>query len=113
MLTVGNFLEHYSSSPFGVNGNQVRYVTLIDAVTGEVIFQKMRIEGALAMLDKNLEITEWEVKLGTPHRVKHNGPIKTSIIFNIVVPVMKDVEPYYSEEEWKMIREFRRESRHA
>lgn len=104
MLTVGNLLGHYAVTPFGTNKNQVRYVTLIDSCSGEVIFNRLRIEGALIMLNKELEIEEWAVKVGTPHRTQHHGPIKESIIFEIVAPVTSSVEHYYSDEEWEILK---------
>ena len=104
-MTIKNLITSYSSGTYGTGHEQVLSITLIDGMTGEILFQQMRVEGALTLLNPNLRVLTWKVKVGTPHKIKHGGNVRESITLEIVAPIMDNVPNYYSDEEWELIRE--------
>lgn len=107
-MTIRELVQNYATGYSGTGYAQVLEVTLVDNHTGEILFSKMRAEGFVKLINPELEVSEWRIRLGAPYAIsseeEREGHKRQRIILEIYAPVMDEVPNYYSDEEWELIK---------
>lgn len=104
MITVRDLVNTYHTGYSGTGYRQVLEVTLIDTETAEVLFKEMRVEGFLKLVNPDLPVHHWYVTARTPMATRYRGHKKDRMELTLYAPVMEDVPPYYTDEEWECLK---------